>query len=68
MRTWTRQAVRSDGVASRSCQLPLTRSGVWTLNMVAVCDADAIKTILRTKADNFQKDDWTYDTFRWVKC
>lgn len=36
--------------------------------MVAVCDADAIKTILRTKADNFQKDDWTYDTFRWVKC
>ncbi|CAE7744320.1 Cyp4e1, partial [Symbiodinium sp. KB8] len=38
--------------------------GVWTLNMVAVCDADAIKTILRTKASNFQKDDWTYDTFR----
>jgi len=39
-------------------------SGIWNLNMVAVCDPDAIKAILSTEKHKFTKDEWTYDTFR----
>ena len=34
--------------------------------MVAVCNPDDIKAILRTKSTHYKKDEWTYDTFRCV--